>query len=100
MADNQYVNISAEDFSEAVQEMVKIERQMYEAMKAHKAKLVAAIREEVPTLPLGREIKSTTYTRWGQWQLVIGDKAVVKAAGNRQTLAEFLAQQQASGYRS
>lgn len=98
MADNEYVNISPEDFSETVQELVAIERQMYQAMKAHKAKVLAAVREEVQGLPLTREIKQTTYTRWGQWQLVIGDRVAPKATSNgRQSLAEFLASQQASG---
>ena len=67
-------------------------------LKAHKAKVLAAVRAEVPTVEIGREIKSTTYTRWGQWQLVIGDKTTAKVSGNgRATLAEYLAQQQASG---
>jgi hypothetical protein len=98
MADNEYVNISPEDFSETVQELVAVERQMYQAMKAHKAKVLAAVQAEVAGLPMTREIKSTTYTRWGQWQLVIGDRAIAKPQANgRQSLAEFLATQAQSG---
>jgi hypothetical protein len=100
MADNEYVNISPEDFSVEVQALVETERKMYQAMKAHKLLVLAAVREEVAGLPLTREIKQTTYTRWGQWQLVIGDRVAPKATSNgRQSLAEFLANQQASGYR-
>lgn len=100
MADNTYANISPTDYSERVQALHREEREIYEMLKAHKAKLLAAVREETPPefVGLGREIKNTTYTRWGQWQLVIGDKAVVKSGnGSRPTLADFLAQQQASG---
>jgi hypothetical protein len=97
MADNEYVNISVEDFSETVQALAAIDREMYKAHKAHKAKLLAAIQAEVP-MPLGKEIKYTAYTRWGQWQMVVGDKAVTKSpSSNRPSLADFLAQQQAAG---
>jgi hypothetical protein len=96
----EYVDVTAEDFSEAVQALLDEERAIYQLLKEAKAKTVAAAKAEVP-MPLGREIASMAYTRWGQLQMIVQDKAAPKATQARnQTLAQFLAQQAASGLRT
>lgn len=94
---NEYLDARPEDFSVEVQSLLREERAAYDVLKAAKAKVLEAIREEMTT-PAGREIKRTAYTQWGQWQIVVGDKVAAKAkAGARQSLAEYMAAQGASG---
>lgn len=95
----EYVNVTAADFSPTIQQLLVREREIYDMLKACKARVVAAIREEVPA-PAGREIVATSYTRWGQLQLTIADTAKPKPIANsRLSLAEWKAQQEASGAR-
>lgn len=95
---NEYLDAKPEDFSATVQAALGEERAAYEVLKAAKAKVLAAVRGEMPVAE-GREVKHTAYTRWGQWQVVVGDKVVPKAASNgaRQSLADYLAQQAEAG---
>lgn len=94
---NEYLDARAEDFSVNVQELLKRERAAYDALKAIKDMVLAAVRDELP-MPTGREVKRTAYTAWGQWQIIVGDKVEAKPkASGRASLADFLAAQQASG---
>lgn len=93
---NQYLDASPEDFSETVRALLADEREAYELLKACKAKVVAAVKAEMAT-PAGTEVKGTCFTRWGQWQVIVGDCVAPKAAGTRKTLADFLAAQSAGG---
>lgn len=96
----QWIDVSADDFSPTVQAMLQEERAIYDMLKAQKAKTVAAVRAEVPT-PAGREIVSMAYTRWGQLQIVVDDRATPKAPSTvRASLADFIAAQAQSGLRS
>ena len=74
MADNEYVNISVEDFSEEVQALAETDRQMYKAHKAHKAKLLdkALIRPsfEVPL----KDEERMEYARWRMKRDVVRTK--------------------------
>lgn len=95
---NEYLDASPQDFSAAIQSALAEERTIYDMLKAQKAKVLALVQAEMPVAE-GREVKHTAYTRWGQWQIVIGDKSQPKqAAGARQTLAQYLAAQGASGF--
>lgn len=95
---NEYLDAKAEDFSATVQAALGEERAAYEVLQAAKAKVLQAVVAEMP-MPAGREVKRTAYTRWGQWQVVVGDKVAPKAASNgtRQSLADYLAQQAEAG---
>lgn len=93
----EYIDVSGEDFSGRVQALLNEERAIYQLLKEAKAKTVEAVRVEVP-VAVGREIASMAYTRWGQLQMIVQDKATPKASTTRnQTLAQFLAQQAQSG---
>lgn len=95
---NEYLDAQPGDFSEAIQSALAEERTIYDMLKAQKAKVLALVQAEMPVAD-GREVKHTAYTRWGQWQIVIGDKAQPKAqAGARQTLAQYLAAQGSNGH--
>jgi hypothetical protein len=94
---NEYLDAAPEMFSAAIQAMVEEERQIYELLKAQKAKLLAAIQAEMP-VAAGREVKRTAYTAWGQWQIVVGDKIAPKANSAKRSLAEYLASQGANGH--
>ncbi len=95
---NEYLDASVEDFSANVARLIEDERAAYEILKAAKAKVVEAVRAEMPVAE-GREVKTTAYTRWGQWQIVLGDKVVAKAAsGARRSLADYLAAQGSNGH--
>ena len=96
---NEYLDASPDDFSDVVQALLREERANYEAGKAIKARILAAVQAEIPMMP-GREVKRTAYTAWGQWQIIVGDKVEAKAKSRRRaSLADFLAAQQASGRR-
>lgn len=95
----QWLDVGADDFSAEVQALLEHEREIYNLLKAAKAETLAAIRQEVP-LPQGKEIVSMAYTRWGQLQIVVDDKAAPKApSAVRASLADFIAAQAASGLR-
>lgn len=97
---NEYLNTSPEDFSEIVQAALKEERAIYDMLKEAKAKVLAAVKAELP-MPNGREVKRTAYTAWGQWQVIVGDTIAPKSApGQRRSLADFIAEQQAAGRRA
>ena len=94
---NEYLDAAPDQFSDAVQAALADERQIYDLLKAQKAKVLGLIRAEMP-MPEGREVKFTAYTRWGQWQIVVGDKVAPKAqASGRASLADWLAQQASAG---
>jgi hypothetical protein len=93
---NTYLDASPEDFSETVQGLLRQERAAYEVLKAAKAAVLVAIRAECP-VGEGLEIKYTAYTRWGQWQIVVGETAQPKAAKPRATLADYLAERGSQG---
>jgi hypothetical protein len=96
----EYLNASADDFSAKVVELLKTEREIYDMLKQAKAEVLAQVRAEM-SCEAGREVKGTTYTRWGQWQIVIGDKATPKAQPTqRKSLADYRREQEASGDRS
>lgn len=96
----EYIDVSSDDFSPAVQALLEEERAIYQLLKEAKAKTVAAVKAEVP-MPIGREVASMAYTRWGQLQMIVQDKAAPKSEGKRNaTLADFLAKQANSGLRS
>lgn len=96
----EYVNVSAEEFSEAVQTLLSEEREIYQLLKAQKAKVLTAVRAEMPVHE-GREITAMGYTRWGQLQMTVQDKVVEAAAPKRnKTLAEYLAERAAAGVAS
>ncbi len=96
----EYLDANANDFSNAVRELLAKERAAYDVLKGIKADVVAAVKVEMQ-VAAGREIKRTAYTRWGQWQLIIGDivKAVAKDSTKRKTLAEYQAEMAAMGAR-
>ena len=95
---NEYLDASPDDFSEAVQSALAEEREIYSLLKAQKAKVLAMVQAEMRVAD-GREVKHTAYTRWGQWQIVVGDKVEVKAPSTtRKTLADYLAAQGAGGH--
>ncbi|MBZ5616214.1 MAG: hypothetical protein LAO23_19575 [Acidobacteriia bacterium] len=97
---NEYLDASAADFSEAVQELLRQERAAYDVLKACKDKVLIAVRAEMP-MPQGREVKRTAYTAWGQWQVIVGDVVAPKVQSTgRQSLADYLAGQAASGRRT
>lgn len=92
-----YLDVNAQDFSEATQALIAAQRQTYLADKAAKALVVAAINAETPC-KAGESVVGTTFTRWGQMQLIVGAKAEAKAkAKARPTLADYLAEQSAAG---
>lgn len=94
---NQYLDAAPTDFSERVQALLATEREAYEILKEAKKAVLCAVKAEMQ-VPAGREVKHTAYTRWGQWQIVVGDKvAPVAKAGARQSLADYLAEQAAGG---
>lgn len=104
----EYLDASPEDFSEKVQALLKEEREIYEMLKAQKARVLEAVRAELPamleamgkTMPTGREVSGTAFTRWGQWQIVMKDKAQAKTAPPRKSLTAFMADMAANGRRS
>lgn len=93
--EREYVDVQATDFSEGVQKLLQAERECYNLLKAAKAETLALIKSEVP-MPLGKEIASMAYTRWGQLQLVVAPKVTAKVATKRPSLAAFLAEQAAA----
>lgn len=93
----EWINVAADDFSVAIQDMLNEERRIYDLLKAQKAKILAAVRQETPVAK-GREITGLGYTRWGQLQMTVMDKAKAKT-GNK-TLAEYLAERAAAGQAS
>ena len=98
---NEYLNATPEMFSITVQALLKEEREIYDLLKAQKAKVLAAVKAELPNMPQGREVKRTAYTAWGQWQIIIGDVVNTPAKGSsaRQSLDDFIAAQQVEGRR-
>jgi hypothetical protein len=93
----EYLNAKGEDFSADVQTLLKIERDCYEQLKQAKAMVLDQVKAELD-VGNGREIKATAYTRWGQWQIVIGDKVQPKpAAQQRETLAQYRARMAGEG---
>ncbi len=95
----EYLDANANDFSNAVRELLAKERAAYDVLKGIKAEVVAAVKVEMQ-VAAGREIKRTAYTRWGQWQLIIGDMVKAKEASTkRKTLAEYQAEMAALGAR-
>ena len=97
---NEYLNATPEMFSITVQALLKEEREIYDLLKAQKAKVLAAVKAELPNMPQGREVKRTAYTAWGQWQIIIGDVVTpAKGSSARQSLADYIAAQQAEGRR-
>lgn len=95
---NEYLDASADQFSDTVQTLLKEEREIYDMLKAQKAKVLVAVKAELP-MPAGREVKRAAYTAWGQWQIIIGDVVQAKATGGtaRQSLAEYIATQASAG---
>ena len=98
----EYLNASPSDFSDKVQALLKAERAAYDLLKQAKAEVLAQIKTEMGEMKKGKEVKYTMYTRWGQWQLAIGDVAPVKApaTNGRKSLAEFMAEAKAHGFDS
>lgn len=96
----EYLDSNANDFSNAVRELLVLEREAYDVLKQRKANVLAAVKAEMQVAP-GREIKKTAYTAWGQWQIVVGDKIkpVDKSATKRKTLAEYQAELAGLGVR-
>jgi hypothetical protein len=85
----EWINVAADDFSPAVQDMLNEER-----------KILAAVKQETP-VEKGREITGLGYTRWGQLQMTVQDTVAAKPqAGRNKTLAEYLAERAASGQSS
>jgi hypothetical protein len=97
---NEYIDANANDFSNAVRELLVLEREAYEVLKQRKANVLAAVKLEM-TVPAGREVKRTAYTAWGQWQIIVGDviKAKTKDSVKRLSLAEWQAQNDTLGQR-
>lgn len=96
---SKWLDVKPGDFSERVQSLLAQERAAYDVLKACKAAVLAQVKVETP-MPAGTEIKATMYTRWGQWQIVVGDIVAPKAASTvRGTLADFIAAQSAQGHR-
>ena len=94
---NKWLDVKPTDFSERVQSLLAQERAAYEVLKAAKAAVLAQVKAETP-MPAGMEIKGTVYTRWGQWQIVVGEIAAPKPVSQqRGTLADFIAAQSAAG---
>ena len=93
----EYIDASPVDFSQSLQDAVAKEREIYQALKAQKAIVIALLKAEVVTRPQ-REVKYTAYTQWGQWQIVVGDIVAPKAKpANRQNYADWQAQQMDEG---
>lgn len=93
---NMYLDADPTEYSATVQALLADERAAYEVLKECKAKVLAAVRAET-SVEGWREVKGTCYTRWGQWQVIIGDKVAPKATSQRKTLADYMAAQAASG---
>lgn len=81
--------------------LVAAQRETYAADKAAKAAMVARL-NELLEMPEGRQVTGTTYTRWGQAQIIVNDTPKAKEAGGkaRPTLAAFLAAQASGGHRT
>lgn len=94
-----WVDASVADMPAHIQALLTEEREIYDMLKAQKAKVVAALRECM-AVKGGKVIVGTTYTRWGQWQIVLDDAPSAKPAkaSGRATLADFLEAQQAGGH--
>lgn len=91
---NQYLDSNPQDFSQEVQDALAEERLAYEVLKEARAKVKALVVAELD-MPDGLEVKYTTFTRWGQWQVVVGDIVAPKSTAKpRQSLADYLATRQ------
>lgn len=94
-----WLDANVSDMPQHVQDMLVEERAIYDMLQAQKDKITKAL-QECMAVKGGKVICGTSYTRWGQWQIVLDDAPVAKAkAGNgRATLADFLAVQSAAGH--
>jgi hypothetical protein len=85
----EYLDANAEDFSAELQHLLAQQREIYDRLRAKKAQIVERLREEM-VCEVGREPVGTTYTRWGQWRIIVDDKPAPKvAAAKRKTYAQY-----------
>lgn len=95
-----YIDVDPSNLPEDVQEMLKQDRALYDQQKALRAKVVEAINAQI-TLKDGYAVTGVGFTRWGQFQLHADKAKPTQAkAGNRPSLADFLASAQSEGRRS
>ncbi len=88
-----FVDCNASQFSSEVQDLLVQDRAIYEEQKANRKVIVAKLNAELD-LPDGKVVTGIAFTRWGQMQLVIGDKVQPKpAAKPRMSLADYLDRQ-------
>ena len=89
MAEKQYLDVNAADFSAELNALVAENRAVYEMQREVTRKIVAQLNAEC-TLNDGRVIVGITWTRWGQMQAIEADKPVAKVAAKaRQSLSAY-----------
>jgi len=92
-----YIDVDPSVLPQEVQAMLAEDRRLYDAQKALRAKITAAINEQI-TLKDGYTVVGIGFTRWGQFQFH-ADRVETKQAkvSNRPSLADFIDVQQANG---
>ncbi len=88
-----YVDCNPEQFSPLVQTKLERDRELYQQQKLLRKDIVEILNQDLD-LPDGKVVTGIAFTRWGQMQLVIGDKVQPKpAAKPRMSLADYLDRQ-------
>lgn len=94
----QYLDANPAELGETLQALVAAQRVTYDADKVAKQAICAHLNEYLE-LPESKAVVGVTFTRWGQFQIIVADKPAAKEAkaGTRPTLAAFLVAKQANG---
>lgn len=89
----EYVNCAPGDFPQHIQDLITAERKVYDKLKEARKATAAAI-NAVISLPAGRHVAATAFTRWGQMQLIVDDVPSAKPKAEksgRMSLSDYLA---------
>lgn len=97
----QYLDANPAELGDELQALVSTQRVTYDADKVAKQAICAHLNAHLE-LPEGKAVVGVTFTRWGQFQIIVADKPASKesSAKARPTLAAFLAAKQANGERA
>lgn len=100
MIERQYIDVSEAEVSPVVRELLRKQKEAYQADKLARAAVVEAMRSEYE-LPKGLDILAMHYTRWGQLQISVGAAQAAKPKANaRPSLTAWLEAQEQSGQRA